>query len=73
MIQVQEFEYPEIYDRAAKCCRDNIRSSGPMFSRRAGHRPGPGHDVGTLVVWSDGVVFFVLDSGDLDACSFATS
>ena len=28
--------------------------------------PGPGDDIGTLVVWDDGVARFVSDSGDLD-------
>lgn len=28
--------------------------------------PGPGDDVGTLVVWADGVARWVSDSGDLD-------
>ena len=29
--------------------------------------PGPGDDVGTLVIWADGVARFVSDSGDLTA------
>ena len=28
--------------------------------------PGPGDDVGTLVIWADGVARFVSDSGNLD-------
>jgi hypothetical protein len=28
--------------------------------------PGPGDDVGTLVVWADGVARWVSDSGNLD-------
>jgi hypothetical protein len=28
--------------------------------------PGPGDDIGTLVVWSDGVARWVSDSRDLD-------
>lgn len=28
--------------------------------------PGPGDDVGTMVVWADGVARWVSDSGDLD-------
>ena len=66
--QVQEFEYPEVYDRAANGARedrpDSVTANG--FAPRV-VPAGPGDDVGTLVVWSDGVAHFVSDSGDLTA------
>lgn len=66
--QVQESEYPEIYDRAANGYRENppehvvVRGFAPRVAP-----PGPGDDIGTLVVWSDDVAYFVSDSGDLSA------
>lgn len=66
--QVQEFEYPEIYDRAANGYREQAPESVAVhgFAARV-VAPGPGDDIGTLVVWSDGVAYFVSDSGDLHA------
>jgi len=71
--QVQQAEYPEIYDRAVTGYRENTPEGiGPQgfaphgFAPRVG-APGPGDDIGTLVVWSDDVAYFVSDSGDLSA------
>lgn len=66
--QVQEFEYPEIYDRAANGDRENPpEGAAPAGFAPRVVAPGPGDDVGTLVVWSDGVAHFASDSGDLTA------
>lgn len=45
------------------------REPSPVMGRQGLVRvvsPGPGDDVGTLVVWADGVARWVSDSGDLD-------
>ena len=45
------------------------REASPVMGRQGLLRvvdPGPGDDIGTLVVWSDGVARWVSDSGDLD-------
>ena len=45
------------------------REPSPVMGRQGLMRvvePGPGDDVGTLVVWADGVARWVSDSGDLD-------
>lgn len=71
--QVQQSEYPEIYERAANGYRENIPAQvtargfalhgfAPLVAP-----PGPGDDIGTLVVWSDDVAWFVSDSGNLTA------
>ncbi len=66
--QVQESEYPELYDRAVNGDResppDTVSVQG--FAPRV-MAPGPGDDIGTLIVWSDAVAYFVSDSGDLHA------
>ncbi len=66
--QVQKNEYPEVYERAANGYRENPPESVAVrgFAPRV-VAPGPGDDVGTLVVWTDGVAYFVSDSGDLTA------
>ncbi len=66
--QVQQSEYPEIYDRAVNGYRENVpeRVRVQGFAPRVAP-PGPGDDIGTLVVWSDDVAYFVSDSGDLTA------
>jgi hypothetical protein len=66
--QVQEYEYPEIYDRAVNGNREQAPETVTVHGLAARVvAPGPGDDVGTLVVWSDGVAYFVSDSGDLHA------
>ena len=66
--QVQQNEYPEIYERVTNGNREDppetvaVRGFAPRVVA-----PGPGDNVGTLVVWSDGVAYFVSDSGDLTA------
>jgi hypothetical protein len=65
---VQEFEYPDVYERVVDGDREQAPESVTVHGiapRVAA--PGPGDDVGTLVVWSDGVAYFVSDSGDLHA------
>lgn len=64
--QVNRVEYPEIYDRAANGFRENAPEAVTVqrFAPRVAE-PGPGDDIGTLVVWSDDVAYFVSDSGDL--------
>jgi hypothetical protein len=45
------------------------REASPVMGRQGLVRvvePGPGDDIGTLVVWADGVARWVSDSGDLD-------
>lgn len=45
------------------------REPSPVAGKRGLVRvaaPGPGDDIGTLVVWADGVARWVSDSGDLD-------
>ena len=66
--QVQSFAYPEIYERAANGPRQQAPEQVDVrgFATRVAE-PGPGDDVGTLVVWSDGVAYFVSESGDLFA------
>ncbi len=70
--QVQQNEYPEIYDRAVNGYRENIPEGvGPRgFAQGFAPRvvaPGPGDDIGTLVIWSDDVAYFLSDSGSLTA------
>ena len=59
-------EYAEIYQAFA----DAERDPSPVVGRRgfapAVVAPGPGDDVGTLVIWADGVARWVSESGDLD-------
>jgi hypothetical protein len=59
-------EYAAIYQAFA----DAERDPSPVVGRRgfapAVVEPGPGDDVGTLVIWADGVARWVSDSGDLD-------
>ena len=59
-------EYAAIYQAFA----DAEREPSPVGVRRgfapAVVAPGPGDDVGTLVIWADGVARWVSDSGDLD-------
>lgn len=66
---VQEYDFPEVYDRAANGPRENAPDEVAVrgFAAPRVAEPGPGDDVGTLVVWSDGVAYFVSDSGDLFA------
>lgn len=64
--QVNEADYPEIHDRAVNGFRENPPGSVRGFAPRVAE-PGPGDDIGTLVVWSDGVAYFASDSGDLTA------
>lgn len=66
--QVQRNEYPEIYELVTNGNREDPPESVAVrgFAPRV-VAPGPGDDVGTLVVWSDGVAYFVSDSGDLTA------
>ncbi len=58
-------EYAAIYEAFA----DAEREPSPIAGRRGFARvmaPGPGDDIGTLVIWADGVARWVSDSGDLD-------
>ncbi len=59
-------EYAAIYQAFA----DAEREPSPVGARRgfapAVVAPGPGDDIGTLVIWADGVARWVSDSGDLD-------
>ena len=66
--QVQRNEHPETYDRAVGGAREQAPESVMVrgFAPRVAE-PGPGDDVGTLVIWSDEVAYFVSDSGDLSA------
>ena len=65
--QVQEYDYPDVW--AAIFDVERIEPAVPLGFRGAARvvDPGPGDDVGTLVVWADGVARFVADSGDLTA------
>lgn len=66
--QVNQGEYPDLYDRVVNAMRENLPESVGVsgFAARV-VSPGPGDDIGTLVVWSDDVAYFVSDSGDLRA------
>lgn len=59
-------EYATIYEAFA----DAEREPSPVAGRRgfapAVVAPGPGDDIGTLVIWADGVARWVSESGDLD-------
>lgn len=58
-------EYAAIYEAFADAEREPSPVVGPRgFARVVA--PGPGDDIGTLVVWADGVARWVSDSGDLD-------
>ena len=63
--QVQESDYPDIYATAVTAEREQAPVGVNGFARVVA--PGPGDDVGTLVVWADGVARFVSDSGNLTA------
>lgn len=58
-------EYAAIYQAFADADREPSPVTGPRgFARVVA--PGPGDDIGTLVIWADGVARWVSDSGDLD-------
>ena len=64
------FEPPDdaLVERAEEV-RAAARDAAPVPSTHGLVRvvaPGPGDDVGTLVIWSDGVARWTSDSGDLD-------
>jgi hypothetical protein len=60
----------ENYAAILQALADAERDPSPVVGRRgfapAVVEPGPGDDVGTLVIWADGVARWVSDSGDLD-------
>jgi hypothetical protein len=60
----------EEYAATLQAFADAERDPSPVVGRRgfapAVVEPGPGDDVGTLVIWADGVARWVSDSGDLD-------
>lgn len=59
---------PELQERA-DLVLDVDRETSPVTGRQGLVRvvaPGPGDDVGTLVVWADGVARWVSESRDLD-------
>lgn len=58
-------EYAAVYQAFADADREPSPVVGPRgFARVVA--PGPGDDIGTLVIWADGVARWVSDSGDLD-------
>lgn len=58
-------EYAAIYQAFVDAEREPSPVVGPRgFARVA--PPGPGDDIGTLVIWADGVARWVSDSGGLD-------
>lgn len=65
--QVHESDYPDVYAAIFAVDRlENVVESAPRgFARVA--PPGPGDDIGTLVIWEDGVARFVSESGNLTA------
>lgn len=71
--QVHQGEHPEVYARTVEAYRENIpedvaaQGFAPHgFAARVAP-PGPGDDIGTLVVWSDDVAWFVSDNGNYHA------
>jgi hypothetical protein len=66
--QVQDSDYPDVYARVVDTPRERAPGGAGIrgFALRV-VEPGPGDDVGTLVVWADGVAHFTSDSGDLTA------
>lgn len=65
--QVQRSDYPDVYDRVVQAPREHPPEGITVHGIARVVAPGPGDDVGTLVVWSDGVAYFESDSGDLYA------
>lgn len=63
--QVHRSEYPDEY--ASVFAVDREQPAAPQGFALRVVAPGPGDDIGTLTVWSDGVAHFVSDSGDLEA------
>ena len=71
--QVQRSEHTEAWARAAEGNREaipddvGVQGFAPHgFGARVAP-PGPGDDVGTLVVWSDDVAWFVSENGQYTA------
>ena len=65
--QVQESDFPVEYAAIFDVARAEPAEPAGFRSAARVVAPGPGDDVGTLVVWADGVARFVSDSGDLTA------
>ncbi len=59
-------DYATIYQEFADAERDPSPVVGTRGFAPAVVEPGPGDDVGTLVIWADGVARWVSNSGDLD-------
>ncbi len=58
-------EYAAIYQAFADAEREPSPVVGPRGLARV-VAPGPGDDIGTLVIWADGVARWISDSRDLD-------
>jgi hypothetical protein len=65
--QVNERDFPEQYGAAVAVEREQPLDEGGVRGFARVVAPGPGDDVGTLLVWADGVARFTSDSGDLTA------
>lgn len=59
-------EYAEIYQTFAHADREASPVAGWRGFAPGVVAPGPGDDIGTLVIWADGVARWVSDSRDLD-------
>ena len=72
--QVQRFDYPVVFDSIFEVPRNGVEedllstTGEPTgFGGLRVVEPGPGDDIGTLVIWEDGFARWTSDSGDLVA------
>lgn len=63
--QVHEADYPEVWAAVVAAVREEPPAADAVRGLVRVAPPGPGDDVGTLVVWFDGVARWVSDSGTL--------